>query len=235
MSNKYWNAYKAYEVTASTVASEEVRASLCALGYELGEKTIKAQHTELKWWLTSHGLDVTRSDLDQQALINDNSKLVKSYVSARRAKKRDNMKIGKLQNALQAAGITITDDKRLERCLQITADKAKAHKRHQSKIRRAGGKHRDKFRGDYVDAKNAEFFATEYDRMLECLVLNGATSEADADATLHAIYTSYADGKHDIHALDAAFEEALDVIIAEAESDAKIDTATDFNSAIAVN
>jgi hypothetical protein len=44
-------------------------------GFSLGHVAVSTRPPKLSIaaWLTSHGLDVTRSDLDQQALINDHA------------------------------------------------------------------------------------------------------------------------------------------------------------------
>ncbi len=217
---KYSCYERAFALTKDPMQNaDELRKELKSLGFDLGTakdmtdaQLIAMRHHEYSRWLISHGLDITRSDLPQQALINDNAKAVKAYIAACRAKKRDNKKIGQLQKRLEDAGITILSDRRLERCLQITADKTKAYARIKAKQRHASKRLRQENKYTPHGDTLRDIFEYERNRMIDSLVLNGA-SPNEVERELRRGYESLAKGDYDLDALDEAYGDYLNAVI----------------------
>ena len=178
----YYAHFKAYEATKDSTNRESVNAALLQHGFSLGRRSIDTAHKEYAAWLTSHGLDITRSDLDQQALINDHAAIVRQIVKLSHTGSKNNLaKVNMLLHQLDLAGIRILDVRRLERCLMLTDQKAKAYAKAKSAKKRNGAKHRAT---RYAEADADITLQQKFDELLQHVIIDTGFDHDEAEAYL---------------------------------------------------
>jgi hypothetical protein len=178
----YYAHFKAYEATKDSTNRESVNAALLQHGFSLGRRSIDAAHKEYAAWLTSHGLDVTRGDLDQQALINDHRATVKKIIALnKKGGKKDLKTVSDLLRELSNDGIYILDVTRLERCLMLTDQKAKTYAKAKSAKKRNGAKHRAT---RYAEADADITLQQKFDELLQHVIIDTGFDHDEAEAYL---------------------------------------------------
>ena len=179
----YYKHYLAYEATRNESTDRDaVNSKLNKLGFSLGHRTIEAAHAQYSAWLTSHGLDVTRGDLDQQALINDHRATVKKIIALnKKGGKKDLKTVSDLLRELSNDGIYILDVTRLERCLMLTDQKAKTYAKAKSAKKRNGAKHRAT---RYAEADSDITLQQKFDELLQHVIIDTGFDHDEAEAYL---------------------------------------------------
>ena len=179
----YYKHYLAYEATRNESTDRDaVNSKLNKLGFSLGHRTIEAAHAQYSAWLTSHGLDVTRGDLDQQALINDHAAIVRQIVKLSHTGSKNNLaKVNMLLHQLVLAGIRILDVRRLERCLMLTEQKAKAYAKAKSAKKRNGAKHRE---ARFAEADKTIALQNKYEALVQIVIHDTGFGRDEAEAYL---------------------------------------------------
>ena len=179
----YFAHFKAYEATKDNSANREsVNTALLQHGFSLGRRSIDTAHKEYAAWLTSHGLDITRSDLDQQALINDHAAIVRQIVKLSHTGSKNNLaKVNMLLHQLDLAGIRILDVRRLERCLMLTDQKAKAYAKAKSAKKRNGAKHRE---ARFAEADKTIALQDKYEALVQIVIRDTGFDRDEAEAYL---------------------------------------------------
>lgn len=178
----YYAHFKAYEATKDSTNRESVNAALLQHGFSLGRRSIDTAHKEYAAWLTSHGLDVTRGDLDQQALINDHRATVKKIIALnKKGGKKDLKTVSDLLRELSNDGIYILDVTRLERCLMLTEQKAKAYAKAKSAKKRNGAKHRE---ARFAEADKTIALQNKYEALVQIVIHDTGFGRDEAEAYL---------------------------------------------------
>ena len=178
----YYAHFKAYEATKDSTNRESVNAALLQHGFSLGRRSIDTAHKEYAAWLTSHGLDITRSDLDQQALINDHRATVKKIIALnKKGGKKDLKTVSDLLRELSNDGIYILDVTRLERCLMLTEQKAKAYAKAKSAKKRNGAKHRE---ARFAEADKTIALQNKYEALVQIVIHDTGFDRDEAEAYL---------------------------------------------------
>lgn len=178
----YYAHFKAYEATKDSTNRESVNAALLQHGFSLGRRSIDTAHKEYAAWLTSHGLDITRSDLDQQALINDHRAAVKKIIALnKKGGKKDLKTVSDLLRELSNDGIYILDVTRLERCLMLTEQKAKAYAKAKSAKKRNGAKHRE---ARFAEADKTIALQNKYEALVQIVIHDTGFGRDEAEAYL---------------------------------------------------
>ena len=179
----YYKHYLAYEATRNESTDRDaVNSKLNKLGFSLGHRTIEAAHAQYSAWLTSHGLDVTRGDLDQQALINDHRATVKKIIALnKKGGKKDLKTVSDLLRELSNDGIYILDVTRLERCLMLTDQKAKAYAKAKSAKKRNGAKHRE---ARFAEADKTIALQDKYEALVQIVIHDTGFGRDEAEAYL---------------------------------------------------
>ena len=179
----YYKHYLAYEATRNESTDRDaVNSKLNKLGFSLGHRTIEAAHAQYSAWLTSHGLDVTRGDLDQQALINDHRATVKKIIALnKKGGKKDLKTVSDLLRELSNDGIYILDVTRLERCLMLTDQKAKAYAKAKSAKKRNGAKHRE---ARFAEADKTIALQNKYEALVQIVIRDTGFDRDEAEAYL---------------------------------------------------
>ena len=179
----HYKHYLAYEATRNESTDRDaVNSKLNKLGFSLGHRTIEAAHAQYSAWLTSHGLDVTRGDLDQQALINDHRATVKKIIALnKKGGKKDLKTVSDLLRELSNDGIYILDVTRLEHCLMLTDQKAKTYAKAKSAKKRNGAKHRAT---RYAEADADITLQQKFDELLQHIIIDTGFDHDEAEAYL---------------------------------------------------
>ncbi len=199
---KYKVHYDAYIITANADSDPaEVNAELQKIGFSLGRRSVAAAHKEYATWLTNHGLDITRGDLDQQALINDNATTVRKISKLNNAGKHDSHEVDLLLAQLKEAGIYILDIKRLERCLMLTAQKSKQVDKKKTARKRRGAKHREETRA--VVNSDAKAYFDKREALIQTAMGTYNYKHGEAESFVDRLIADYADPEveYDIQAL----------------------------------
>lgn len=204
---KFYKHAKAYLLTGNAdLTTSEIANKLHEIGFNLGKYSVEEMHAQYGAWLTSHGLDIQRSDLDQQALINDHAAIVRRIIKLDKTGSKKNVsEIDALKHQLSDAGIYILDVKRLERCLSLTKEKAKLAEKQQAKRKRAGAKYRATSRTEEDTTTSIEAIDL-HDDIIDEVVLCYACSIAEAEQRLDELIIQLGgDPKHyDVGILRAA-------------------------------
>ena len=179
----HYKHYLAYEATRNESTDRDaVNSKLNKLGFSLGHRTIESAQAQYSAWLTSHGLDVTRGDLDQQALINDHRAAVKKIIALnKKGGKKDLKTVSDLLRELSNDGIYILDVTRLERCLMLTEQKAKAYAKAKSAKKRNGAKHRE---ARFAEADKTIALQNKYEALVQIVIHDTGFGRDEAEAYL---------------------------------------------------
>lgn len=193
----YRNYVEAFLFTKDPTADRNVvDAQLKKIGFTLGSRTVDTAHKAYARWLTSHGLDINHAELYQQALINDNATVVRRYIKLCEAGKHNDAEAIMLSDQLKAAGINILDAKRLQRCLTLTAGKAKKGKKQQTNRKRRGAKYRADARAVVVDKNSSEYFERR-EALIQYAMDRYDYDHEKAAALIDGYITEYADPQID--------------------------------------